>query len=78
MDYPLDRTIEKTITKIINRFRIESITLKPFETASIYISLVDTENGITPFYYDLTTEEYNNWGSDDNYLITLLKEKINI
>jgi hypothetical protein len=76
MDYHLDHMIEKTTTKRINRFRIENITLKPFQTASIYISLIDMEDGTTPFYYDLTNEEYNNWSNDDNYLINLLKQKI--
>ena len=64
-------------TTIVNRFEITEVEVKLYKGASLTIMLF-SESGK---YYkcirvDVTQEEYNNWGTDDNYIRDLVCQKL--
>lgn len=61
----------------INQFRIVDIKVEIFKTASFTALLFDMDgNHHDNRVYNLTEEEYIQWGSDDNYLIKYVKDRL--
>ena len=75
-DFQLDNPIEIIKKNIITKFKIEKIDVKPFSNCKVYISLID-ENGLfNAFNIEMSSEEYSAWGSDDHYVVNLVKTKL--
>lgn len=72
----LDNPVEITKITRITKFIIEDVYVKPFTNCKISVSLID-ENGIfNGKLFELSNEEYSNWGTNDNYIVDLIKQKI--
>jgi hypothetical protein len=57
------------------QFAIQHIQIRPFFDAVITVIITDNKNDdITKTLY-MNTEEYKNWGSDDNYLVYWIANK---
>ena len=66
-----------TTTKSVNAFFINQVTITPFTSASIIISLYDSSNNyIKNSTISLTGTNYTNWGNNDQYLITYIESQI--
>ena len=68
-----------TITKVntINKFNISSIIVDLFNSVTITLFLYDNDNKMVDVKtLKMTTEEYQQWGNDDNYIIEYVKNKL--
>ena len=74
-EYPLYPNIKRTLT--ICKFKYQILELKLKESIRIAVYLF-TENDILveATQYLITGNEYNVWGSDDTYIVNLIKQKI--
>ena len=64
-------------TKNVNGFLINQVTITPFTSASVIISLYDSSNNyIQNSTINLTGTNYTNWGNNDQYLITYIEGQI--
>ena len=63
-----------------NRITIRPIEIKLFQSIKLLIQIYnDSSNEIIDTkIYEITDDEYKNWSNDDNYIIKLLKDKIQI
>lgn len=64
-------------TTIVNKFEINEVEVKLYKGAVLSVMLFSDSND----YYkcirvDLTQEEYNNWGEDDNYIRDLVCQRL--
>lgn len=72
-----DKTITTTAT--IKRFRIERVIVDIFKKATIHLTLLgENDIPIDSKVVELTTEEYDTWGLDDNVLITIICTKLGL
>ena len=75
-------TIEPiTVTKVnvLSKFVIVSVEVTLGDSAKIGLHLYDQYN--IPFkgmFITISGDEYRNWGSDDTYLVNLIRQKLNI
>jgi hypothetical protein len=61
----------------INQFQIDNIKIKLFESVSFTVMLYDINNNFCDCrYFELSTDEYLQWGQDDAYLIKYVKTKL--
>ncbi len=65
----------KTKVTITNSFTVEIIRLNLFTNATIRVKFFNNDSLLEISQYDLTDEEYNNWGNDDNYIYDLTASK---
>ena len=66
-----------TTTKSINGFLINQVSITPFTSASVIISLYDSSNNyIQNSTINLTGTNYTSWGNNDQYLITYIEGQI--
>ena len=73
----LTTPITITTTKNVNGFLINQVTITPFTSASVIISLYDSSNNyIKNSTINLTGTNYTNWGNNDQYLITYIESQI--
>ena len=73
----LTTPITITTTKIVNGFLINNVSITPFTSASVIISLYDSSNNyIQNSTINLTGTNYTNWGNNDQYLITYIEGQI--
>lgn len=74
---PLYPNLKKTLT--ICKFTYQILEIKLSESVRVAVYLF-TENDllVESKQYLIESTEYKNWGSDDSYLINLLKQKIQI
>ena len=73
----LTSPINITTTKSINGFLINQVSITPFTSASVVISLYDSSNNyIKNSTINLTGTNYTNWGNNDQYLITYIESQI--
>ena len=73
----LTTPITITTTKSINGFLINNVSITPFTSASVIISLYDSSNNyIQNSTINLTGTNYTNWGNNDQYLITYIEGQI--
>ena len=72
-------TTPVTITTIknVNGFLINNVSITPFTSASVIISLYDSSNNyIQNSTINLTGTNYTNWGNNDQYLISYIEGQI--
>ena len=73
----LSTPVTITTTKSINGFLINQVTITPFTSASVIISLYDSSNNyIQNSTINLTGTNYTSWGNNDQYLITYIEGQI--
>ena len=73
----LTSPINITTTKTINGFLINQVSITPFTSASVIISLYDSSNNyIQNSTINLTGTNYTSWGNNDQYLITYIESQI--
>ena len=73
----LTNPITITTTKSINGFLINQVSITPFTSASVIISLYDSSNNyIQNSTINLTGTNYTNWGNNDQYLISYIESQI--
>ena len=66
-----------TTTKNVNGFLINNVSITPFTSASVIISLYDSSNNyIQNSTINLTGTNYTSWGNNDQYLITYIESQI--
>jgi hypothetical protein len=71
---PLDtpKVVTKTIT--YTEFVIKDVKVQLNLTAKFIVILYGDETDVVEF--DMTEQEYADWGTDDNYVIEFIKEKL--
>jgi len=72
-------TFYPPINKIIkiNQFQIVDVKISLFEKANFRVLLYDTDGILTDNrYFELDTEQYLQWNSDDRWLINYVKSKL--
>ena len=73
----LTTPITITTTKSINGFLINNVSITPFTSASVIISLYDSSNNyIQNSTINLTGTNYTSWGNNDQYLISYIESQI--
>ena len=64
-------------TTTVNKFEITEVEVKLYTGASLTIMLyTDSNKCYKCVRVELTQEEYNNWGTDDNYIRDIVCEKL--
>jgi hypothetical protein len=71
---PLDtpKVVTKTIT--YTEFVIRDVIVRLNQTAKFVIILYGDETDVVEF--EMTETEYADWGTDDNYVIEFIKQKL--
>jgi len=72
----LDTPIVETVVKTYTKFLIKNVTVNINSSATIIVLLCPLEGDIISRIIDMDGEDYANWGSDDNYLIQFIKQKL--
>jgi len=74
-EFPVYPNIKKIIT--LCKARIQILEIKMFESVRVAVYLLDS-NGIVfeSTQFLIEGDEYEAWGSDDTYLVKLIKQKI--
>jgi hypothetical protein len=73
----LDMPITETVTKTYTKFFIKNVTVNINSSATIIILLFPLEGDIVSRIIQMEGSDYENWGSDDSYLIDFIKIKLN-
>ena len=74
-EFPIYPNIQR-ILKIV-KFTYQILEIKLFESVRIAVYLYsDQDVMIEARQYIIEAEEYANWGTEDKYLVNLLKQKI--
>jgi len=61
----------------VNQFKIVDVKIKLFESAKIIVFLYDMNDSYYDArYYELTTDVYLQWSSDDSFLTKYVKMKL--
>ena len=71
--------IIKTTIVEYNRFKIKNIVIELNSAAKIVVLIFPTDelkDSVICKTIEMTTEEYSLWGSDDNYIIDFVKNKV--
>lgn len=72
-----NKDIVKTYT--ISKIEISVVNITLFESVTISVFLKDVDNNlIDTTYFTLKNEEYDNWGSDDDYILDLILSKLGL
>lgn len=74
--FNLDNPIEQIKRNFITDFTIEQIDIYPYDKAIITILLYENENVILPKRLIMSGDDYNKWGTSDDYLINWINEQI--
>ena len=72
LDNPL--VVTKTIT--YTHFKIKDIIVNLNQNATFIVILYTNDNDSDVKSIEMNEAEYNSWGSDDNYVINFIKQKI--
>jgi hypothetical protein len=73
--FPVYPPIKKTLT--ISKFKYNILEIKLFESIRIAVYLYgDNDLLIEARQYIIDGEQYKKWSSDDQYILTLIKQKI--
>ena len=74
-EFPLYPPIKKTIN--ICKFTFSMSELKLFESVRVIVYLIDDRDIIVESrHYDISGDEYKAWSKDDQYIINLIKVKL--
>jgi hypothetical protein len=70
--------VPKVVTKVntFTEFTIKDIRIELNQTAKFIIVLYGADNIVDVTEIVMTPEEYQAWGTDDNYVINFLKTKL--
>lgn len=72
----LDTPIVETVVKTYTKFFIKNVTVNINSSATIIILLYPIEGDIISRIIEMDGNDYANWGSNDNYLIDFIKNKL--
>jgi hypothetical protein len=72
----LDTPIIETVVRTYTKFFIKNVTVNINSSATIIILLYPVEGDIVSRIIEMDGSDYANWGSDDNYLINFIKNKL--
>lgn len=73
----LDTPITETVVKTYTKFFIKNVTVNiNSSAATIIVLLCPLVGDIISRIIEMDGEDYANWGSDDNYLIQFIKNKL--
>jgi hypothetical protein len=72
----LDIPITETVITTYDKFVIKNITVNINSSATIIVLLCPIVGDIVSRIIEMDGEDYANWGSDDNYLIQFIKQKL--
>jgi hypothetical protein len=72
----LDTPIIETVVRTYTKFFIKNVTVNINSSATIIILLYPVEGDIISRIIEMDGSDYANWGSDDNYLINFIKNKL--
>ena len=65
-----------TTVKTIDNFEIVNLEVVLNSRASLYVYLKNNEDVVTGEHITIEGDDYNNWGSDDSYIIEYVKNYI--
>tara|TARA_R110002126_G_scaffold202398_1_gene349828 strand:+ start:3144 stop:3383 length:240 start_codon:yes stop_codon:yes gene_type:complete len=72
----LDTPIVETVVKTYTKFLIKNVTVNINSSATIIVLLYPIEGDIISRIIEMDGDDYAKWGSDDNYLIQFIKQKL--
>lgn len=72
----LDTPIVETVVRTYTKFFIKNVTVNINSSATIIILLYPVEGDIISRIIEMDGSDYADWGSDDNYLINFIKNKL--
>jgi hypothetical protein len=72
----LDTPIVETVIKTYTKFLIKNVTVNINSSATIIVLLYPLMGDIISRIIEMDGSDYANWGSDDNYLIQFIKQKL--
>ena len=72
----LDTPITETVTKTYTKFFIKNVTVNINSSATIIVLLCPLEGDIISRIIEMDGGDYANWGSNDDYLIQFIKQKL--
>lgn len=72
----LDTPIVETVVRTYTKFFIKNVTVNINSSATIIILLYPLEGDIISRIIEMDGSDYADWGSDDNYLINFIKNKL--
>lgn len=72
----LDTPIIETVVKTYTKFFIKNVTVNINSSATIIVLLYPVEGDIISRIIEMDGDDYAKWGSDDNYLIQFIKQKL--
>ena len=76
-NYELSNPVNEIKNIKITHYQISRIEVNLGTSATVYILLYGENNEyIRHQMINLTSEEYSQWGTDDNYLLNLINNKI--
>jgi hypothetical protein len=74
-EIPVYPNIRKTIT--ICKARVQILEIKIFESVRVAVYLLDSNDAvIDTTQFTIDGPEYNDWSNDDNYILKIIKQKI--
>jgi len=74
-EYPIYPPEKRKLSICKFQYQIVEIKLKESIRIAVYL-FSDNDTLIESKQYLIKDEEYANWGNDDNYIITLIKQKV--
>jgi hypothetical protein len=63
-------------TNTINNVNIRIISIELFTRLTVCASLFEGAQLVDNVTYQITGDEYNNWGNDDQYIVDLILNKL--
>lgn len=74
-DFPVYPPIKKTIS--ISKFKYNILEIKLFESIRVAVYLFDEKDMLVEArQYVIDSNEYKAWSQDDQYIVNLIKQKI--
>jgi hypothetical protein len=74
-DFPIYPPVKKTLSICKFKYQIVEIKLKESIRIAVYL-FSDTDTLVESKQYLIQGTEYANWGTDDNYIVNLIKTKV--
>lgn len=69
--------IERITTNIITNFEVKIINIKLFKSCILGITFYTSDNQFVEYKsFELTGNDYTNWGANDDYIIEYVKSKM--
>jgi len=69
--------IVRTTTNVITNFKVDVIDIKLFKSCNLGITFYTSDNQFVEYKsFELTGDDYTNWGANDDYIIEYVKGKM--